>query len=396
MSRRRERLRLRGRTLLADYRSLVIVVCLIIAGVGGLVAHTAYVDPGTETSERTVASWTTAGSFDHSATVTRENPLFRDGRILTDRRAYFQRITPVVDGTYQFEYAADGGNVSTRTEAMLVVESVDDDTVFWRRTTRLGQFSDSNVPPRRAVELPFSVNISRTAGLIDRVQETVGRSPGDVRVAVRTTTTYEGQIEGHQVQRSRTDEFVLASGEAAFQVDETTSGESQARVTTTETQLVRYGPLRRVGGPLALIVGLVVAGVVAALDPGQLTLSATEQQRLAFLRDRREYAEWISAIRPPAETNDFPTAEADTVADLVDFAIDSDNGVLFDWPNDRYCVIESGTLYVYQPPQPMNRRSLRSFFYRRLVQGKADESPTDESTNDGASAPRRSADGSDE
>lgn len=367
MSRRQERLGLRARETLATYRPAILVVCLLLAAVGGVATHTAYVAGATETTEETAARWTTSGSFDHSATVTRENPLFRVGRVLPDQRAYFQRITPVVNGTYRFQYGADTGSVSAETRATLVVESVDDDTVFWQRTSRLGQFSQSDVPPGRAVELPFSVNISRTAGLIDRVRETVGRSPGDVRVVVRTTTTYEGQIGDRDVRRSRSDELVFRPGEAAFRVGDTTGGESQVRVTTTVTRPVEYGPPRRVGGPLALVVGLLAAGLVAALDPDRLALSATERRRLRFLTHRREYAEWLSAFQPPATASEPPVAEAETLADLVDFAIDSDNGVLYDRSRDRYVVVDGETTYVYQPPAGVERQPLRSLLDDRIA-----------------------------
>lgn len=58
--------------------------------------------------------------------------------------------------------------------------------------------------------------------------------------------------------------------------------------------------------------------------------------------------EWINQMRIPDEIRERERIEADSLADLVDFAIDTNNSVIED---DGYYVLHDGMLYTYDPPE---------------------------------------------
>ena len=93
-----------------------------------------------------------------------------------------------------------------------------------------------------------------------------------------------------------------------------------------------------------------LAGLVFVHSQGRLGLSQTERERLTHEDDRADFDEWITTIRLPDEAFDLPRAEASSLGDLVNFAIDTDNSVAEDPTEDAYYVVHDGYLYAYYPP----------------------------------------------
>jgi hypothetical protein len=79
-------------------------------------------------------------------------------------------------------------------------------------------------------------------------------------------------------------------------------------------------------------------------------LSDAEAVYLRYRDDRTEFDEWIARIRLSSHVHDLPRAEAATLADLVDFAIDADVGVVEDPATEEYYVTHGEMLYVFEPP----------------------------------------------
>ncbi len=111
------------------------------------------------------------------------------------------------------------------------------------------------------------------------------------------------------------------------------------------------GSLRSLGGPLLLAVGLLgLVGLAFARSRGAITLSQAEREWLAYLDDRTDFDEWIATIRLPDDAEELPRAEAETLADLVDFAIDTDNAVLEQPDGSTYFVVHDGYRYRFEAP----------------------------------------------
>jgi hypothetical protein len=99
---------------------------------------------------------------------------------------------------------------------------------------------------------------------------------------------------------------------------------------------------------LAGVAGL--GALVAARRRDELALSETERAVLDYQSDRAEFDEWITQIRLPDAAFEKPEAEAATLRDLVDFAIDTDAGVVESPDEAAYYVVGDEYLYVYRPP----------------------------------------------
>lgn len=357
-----ERRELQLRRLLANWYELAVLGCLLLAAVGGAAAYTAHVDPGTETVQQPTAEWTTAGEYDHAAAVSRENPLFEQGVVLSNRNTYFTRLTPVLDGSYRFAYDAPDGDVTVSLRSTLVIQSVGGDgETYWQRSRSLDAFEREGVPPGRTIRLPFSVNVSAVTDEIKEIESAVGGSPGQVEIRIRTTATYDGVVDGEGIRRSRTDSLVITPSASTYGVEtgENSGGQREASVTTTETVPREYGPTRSLGGPLALLVGMALGAALLALDPDALGLSTAERERLTFFGDRAEYEAWLSGLEPSESTLATPPAEAESLADLVEYAIDADRGVVAEPGTDppRYHVDDGDSHYVYEAPPASASRS---------------------------------------
>jgi len=348
--------RARTRSFLDRQFRVVVVVLVVLSLVGGWVTYGAYVDPGTTTEERTVSSWSTTGEYRHSATVTETNPLYPVGETLSNQSTYLPLATPVLNGSLVFAYdASDSGNLSVRTERRVLVRSVEDrrrrTVEVWRRVRDRETDVTTGLGPGGTVGVPFSVNVNRTMNRTERIEEELREPPGSPRLEILTTVTLTGIVNGRVVNRTETYAMVVTFDRGAYRVNAT---ESTQRFETTRTVVVprEPGPLESVGGPLVLGVGLLgLVALFAARSRDELALTDAERARLTFEEDRSEFDEWINVIDPPSEVNDLPRARAASLADLVDFAIDTDNSVIEDPEDGAYYVIHDRYCYTYEPPQ---------------------------------------------
>ncbi|WP_224449877.1 DUF5305 family protein [Haloprofundus salilacus] len=79
---------------------------------------------------------------------------------------------------------------------------------------------------------------------------------------------------------------------------------------------------------------------------GYADITAAERRRLAYLDERLEFEEWISTVRLPSSAREKPRAEASSLGDLVDIAIDTQNAVLADPDEEAYYVVGDEYLYA--------------------------------------------------
>ena len=163
----------------------------------------------------------------------------------------------------------------------------------------------------------------------------------------------------------------------------TSNGTGGAFETTRPVEVPQEaGPPRTVGGPLLLLVGLAglrALGWVRRQHPDGLT--DVERERLTFEDDREDFDEWISVIELPNEVLDRPRASADSLGSLVDFAIDTDNGVVEDPSRGLYCVLHDGYLYTYEPPQLESRPEGVAAESAQTAPGEMDGSATEDEEN---------------
>jgi len=343
--------RLRLRAALDRRFALVVAALLLLAAAGGWATYGTHVDPGEESREVVTASWRTAAEFDHRADVVGDPIAFSGTDTLRNRTTYFTSVSPVLDGTARVAYrAAAAADVTVAVDLSFVLRSEADGTVYWEEETDLGGRTADGVPPGEPVEAGFSVNVSAQRERLDAIGAELGSNPGEPTAFVRAAVRIEGEIDGEPTAYTYVADLPIDIGDGTYDVGDGSRTERIER-TGTVTEPRAYGPARTYGAP-ALFFGS-VAGLAAlgiARRRGAIRLSAAERRLLRYQRHREEFDDWITRIRLPEAAFDRPVAEAATLADLVDFAIDAGSGVFEDPGDGRFYVVREEYVYTYAPP----------------------------------------------
>jgi hypothetical protein len=347
---------LRLRKLLAEQFETVAVVLLVLALVGGAVTYTTHVSPATTTEERVVSTWESSGTFDHSATVMRENPLFPVDSRLERRNVYFSNIAPVLNGSYTFVYrASESGELETSIDVSLVTRSVTggdgEEATLWETTRTLRETGTATVAPGTSTRVQFGFNTSDVAAERDRIEDRLGGTVGTTETVVRAVVDIEGTVNGQSVDTQQVHTLPVTLEGNIYRIGPTEPQTQQFDTTQTVTTSETYGPVRSVGGPALALVALVgLAGLAVGRSRGTLELGETERARLSYGREREEFDEWITTFELPEEALDRPRADAASLGDLVDLAIDTGSGVVTDTEESAYYVLHGEFIYVYTPP----------------------------------------------
>lgn len=347
---------LRVRAFLDENYATVVAALVVLALFGGWLTYGAYASPGTHTEERTASSWQTTGQFDHGATVTEENPVFPVGTRLSNRTTYFRSVAPVLNGTFRTGYAdAESADLSATVNVTLVLRSVDSEdgskTEYWRTTRQLGRQRVDSLAPGQSVRVPFSVDVNALGNRTQEIRNQLGGQPGQVTASVRATVRYAGTVEDRSVDRTVEYRLPLAIDGGTYRVEDPGAVRERHEETRTVTVTDDVDPISGFGGPFLLSSSLAAAlAVVAARRRNRLGLTPEEREWLDFREDRSDFDEWIVRMRLPDEALDLPRAEAETLADLVDFAIDTDNAVVEHPDTGTFAVVHDEYRYIYVPP----------------------------------------------
>ena len=342
---------LRLRAILNAQFTVILAVCLLAAAIGFGLVYTTHLSPTTETETQTMDILTVETEHSHSAVVTESNPVFDMGTVLDDRNTYFTGVSPRLDVDVETAYSAAAADVDLTVESVLVIRNVEDDIVHWDRHERLATQDATGVEPEEPVDVSFSLDstaIDETAGAIEAE---LGNSPGETETVVQTTVGVDGTVEGESVSETQTLEMEIQHDGDTYSVSgdgvESTSADRTEQVTVERT----YGPLRSIGGPLLAIVGIVGAvGLRYAHQRDEFEITAAESEYLSYRDDCSEFDEWITHIRLPQSVTERETATAETLGDLVDFAIDRETGVVHDPNTGIYYAVSDDVVYTYTPP----------------------------------------------
>ena len=347
--------RLRLRAVLDAQSTAILVICLLLAAAGAGLVYTTHVAPGTTTEERTVSSLTVESEYRHSATVTEQNDVFETGAVLDGRDTYFTRIAPELDVNVTTSYVASAAdNVTVAVGSTLVTRNVGEGgTVYWRNSEPLASETVSGVAPGEPVNASFTLNSTAIDERVRSIEAQLGASPGETETYVTTEVAVDGSIGGTPEALTQTLDMAVTHGGDTYSVSEPGRQSDTTTRETIETVEQSYGTLRSLGGPLLLLVGLVGAGGIGyAVREFDLALTAAEREYLSYRDDRSEFAEWITTFRLPASVHERPTAEAGSLRDLVDFAIDNDTGVVEDPDTGAFHAVAGEYVYTYRPPAP--------------------------------------------
>jgi len=353
----------RVKTHLADNVSLVIVVVLVLGAFGGYLTYTTHVDPGTQVETVETASWESTGDFSHYASVVNGTAAFEEGERLRNRTVYFTRTTPRLNGSFSYAYTASaGGELDANTTLSVVLRSVepgDGDepaTTYWQIDRQLGQQRMESLSPGEGVRTPFSVNVSAVAEDVKRVDDQLGGTPGQLRIDIVATVSLAGTRNDHTVETTRSYQLPIDPSGSVYRVNDPGTVRTEDTETTQVTVQATDGPLRRAVGPALLVLSF--AGVLAlgyGAYTGRLSVSDRERAWLSFQADRREFDEWISTGAVSTADRRPTTVETDSLAGLVNVAIDTDSRVIEDTRTGAFYVFAGDERFRFDPPAEPDR-----------------------------------------
>ena len=349
-----ERLTARTRVTLDQWFVLVVVVLLALALFGGWMTYSAYAAPDDETEQRTVEAWSATAGFTHSAEVQVENEVFEIGEELPNQPVYFATVAPELDGQFEYYYDAPDGDVSVNVQFERVVRAVDDDGgEYWSVSEPLNGTSEESVEPGEPVDASFTVDVAELENESERIESSIGSSPGTVESVVVAHVTMEGDVDGESVQHTEAYELLIEPDGDTYEVDGPTN-ERHAEERTEESEVAAAATDLRgpIGGLAVMLASLGALGaLVATKRKGALAPPQAELDRLRAEHERERFDEWITTGRVPEEFHGRSRIEVDTLEGLVDVAIDCDRRVLEDRSKGdvAYYVVNEGLLYVYEP-----------------------------------------------
>jgi len=310
--------RIRLRSVLSEWIIAVVFVMLALAAVGGYMTYTAYENPGTTVETEQVSSWEANGTYTTAARVTEPNPLYSVGTTLQGGPAYFMTASPIIDGEFRFGYnATDGGSVTMAAQQTLVLRSVSEDgdeTVeYWRTTRPIGQQRMSDIGPDETMTASFEWNVSRQYLRAENISERLNNPPGSTQLLVVSTVQMEGTINGQPVTEATQYRLPIEVDEAIFEPSGVQGSALTGSTTTQVTQEQTYGQLWRLGGPAAIVFGLLGLITVTYIYIGTeiLNISDAERKFVTFQSSRDEFDDWITTAELPEATTDRPTASVE-------------------------------------------------------------------------------------
>ncbi|WP_227131105.1 DUF5305 domain-containing protein [Halorubellus salinus] len=349
---------LRLRALLDEQFLVLVLLLALVTVTGGWLVYTTHVDPGEERFERQAPSWSVQSEFDHRAVVTQQNPLYSVGSNLSNRSVYFATVSPRFEGAYRFSYRArESGELNSRVTLAVVKRGLvtepnsENTTVVWQRTRTIGSIDGTTLRPDDSIRVPFSTNATALGNEVTTIEERLGKPSDRTQLYLRATVIVSGLVNGREVDRKTTHRLSLRFDEGTYRVSNAGPNVESFERTEMVTRERSFEPLREFISPILFFIGCGGLGVLVVVQRrGSLPLTEQEHARLEYLDDRNQFDEWISEIRLPEEALELPEAEASSLGSLVDFAIDTENGVIEAPGEEVFYVVHDGYLYTYRPP----------------------------------------------
>ncbi|MFB6112798.1 MAG: DUF5305 domain-containing protein [Halodesulfurarchaeum sp.] len=348
------------RSAIGSWFWVIAIVLAVLVLVAGATTVQTYQYPGTTTEERVVSSWSTQGSFSHRAEVTRKNPVFAVNTTLTNRSIYYQSVAPVFNASYTFTYTGPPtGSATVDSVVVLQIRAVSEGEenrqVYWNLTTPVARKEVTGIQPGEPVTVRFSRNASAIENRTNAIAEQLGGSPGTIQARFVARTTIDGQVGSQTVRTTEQYALPMSFGENTYSFGDTgqfiQTYERVEQYTVTKT----YGPVRKYVAPgvtgIALL-GLLVLGWIRL--QGSHELSPAEEDELSFRTQREEFEEWITTATLKESTDEDQSANVESLEDLIDLAIDTDERVIEDPSRDQYLVTHEGVTYRYTPPIPID------------------------------------------
>lgn len=341
----------RLRTRCAENVVPVLAILLVLAAVGGWLVYTTHVAPPTEIQDREVGAIEADAGYEYSATVERENEVFPVGTELDDRDRFFTSVTPELDGRYVYSFeSTTAESVAAETELVLRLRATDGDTEYWSDREVLGRERVEATDGSGTVQVPFAVDVPAAQQRIAAIEDDLG-SAGSTEIGVVARTTVVGTVAGETVEETHTHVLAIQPQGPTFGVSPEVDT-TRIAVTESTTAPTEFGPLRTYGSVVLFVLSTGLLAVVGGLHHrGALAPPAEVREAIQRERTRDALDEWITVGRVPPGYGRNSVIAVESLAGLVDVAIDSDRRVIEDDERDRYFVVLDDWVYIYPPDE---------------------------------------------
>jgi len=318
-----------GRTIAI---ALVLVGVLAIAATGWAVAN-----PVTTTAPQFEEQRVTS-DVQTSAVVTRNTTLWSEGDRLTDSPVYMLNESPelTVQPETQVQSATGGTpieNGSVTHELLLRFEASRNDEPFWNETRLVVRESPPIENGTAVSNATIDIESYRQR---QRQLERELAGVGSVELILEFHTEYD--TGRHQGTITTTAPVTIT--EEAYWIDGSLSDSATNSYQSGITRTTESRSPALIGG-LSVLGTLALAGAVLVTRRSPADIDAARRA----VHEQR-YAEWISQGSIPMWIGDYHVA-LDTLEDVVDVAIDTNERVVHDQQRDLFAVLNDGVIYYY-------------------------------------------------
>lgn len=311
--------------------ALVVVGTLVVGAAGWMYATPETTQVTDRTNVQTVRS-----ELHSSARVTGNSTLYEDGTRLRDPPVYLSSAMPTATLNLTIAVPSDQP-VRVAREVTLVYRATRDGETFWQQSRRLAR-EETTTRSGEATTLARldPQAIQQRVGQLQTEIGTAGSITVELRYAVTyETDRYEGRFET-AVPLTLTDGWYAIDTESV----ERTHGTPETRtVIVPDPNRGLYSGAGVLGG-ISILAGVAIGGVYYT------RLRNVREAALAHSVHRERYDDWISRGTVP-ETLEAPTIRTESLEELIDVAIDTNNRVIHDSDRELYVVFTAAATYYF-------------------------------------------------
>ena len=323
--------------VLAKYGRSIVVVLVAIGVLAFLASGWVVATPSTSTSHQ-YADERVSSDVETSADVVRNGTLWNEGDRLENSEVYMLNASPelTLHSATRLTNATAGTPVDDGTvshELTLRFEATREGTAFWNETRTL--VDESPTVENGVARSNTTIDVESIRDRQREIEREVS-GVGTVDVHLEFRATYATD-RGKGVQETST---TLEVTDDAYWLADSLSVSDEARYQTGTTETTESRNLGLIAG-LSLLgtLSLVGGAVVARRSP------IDEAAARRAVHERR-YAEWISRGSIPMWIGDYHVS-LDTLEDVVDVAIDTNERVVHDTQRGLFAVVNDGVVYYY-------------------------------------------------
>jgi len=351
-----------GRTIVIG---LVAIGILSVLATGWVVAN-----PATTTTTQEVGEERVETDLQTSAEVV-EDGLWDEGTILENNAAYVVDSTPELEVALVTTVPSDDTHVEHR--LALEYEATRGDEVFWSEEVVLA--NETATPSDEAAVTETTIDIREVIDEQAAVEDQL-EGISDVSLTLAFETSYE--TDSHVGTLTGETPFVITGETYYLEEHPSDSDANQLTQTVEETE----SPSSALVGLLILLAGGAFAG--ASWVNGRSDIDVAQARQA--LHEQR-YAEWISRGSLPMWIGDEHVG-LDTLEDVVDVAIDTNERVIHDRNRGLFAVVNKSVVYYYSDRGGWEQTAWPDFnLTRQSTDDQSESPPSMELEGDGPSDP---------